>query len=281
MFLKPRTLRKSSGLSLVELMAVVAIIGVLLGLLLPAIQASRESSRRSRCGDNLKGYAFAVKAYEQRMAKFPPASTSNPKARHGLVPFIVGDLDGAGFGGEYDFKVSWNDAANSAAINQDIPVLICPDSPEVRQQVTDYVPAPSVSGTLFQPLIAKGYLTMRSQWLSILQPDVRLVNTASVRDGLSRSFMVFEVAGRPTMYRAGEKLGGNHEGAHWASDGSSTNIRRICNERQIVNCENIFGVYSFHPDGCNYAYGDGAVRYHTIDMSPEAWMSLFTMAAGD
>lgn len=275
------TLRKPTGLSLIELMVVIAIIGALLGLLLPAVQASRESSRRSRCGENLKGYAFAVKAYEQRMGKFPPSSTANPAARHGLVPFIVGDLDGASFGGEYDFKVSWNDSANATAINQDIPVLVCPDTPEARHQVTDYVPAPSLSGTLYEPLISKGYVTRRSQWLSILQPDGRLVNTASVRDGLSRSFLVFEVAGRPGKYRAGEKLAGNHEGAHWASDGSSTNVRRVCNEKQIANCENIFGIYSFHPDGCNYAYGDCSVRYHTIDISPEAWISLFTMAAND
>lgn len=276
-----RRSRKFAGLSLVELMAVIAIIGILLGLLLPAVQAARESSRRSQCGENLKGYAFAVRAYEQRLGQFPPSSTTNPQARHGLVPFVMTDLDGAGVRGEYDFKVSWNEGRNAEVTKQDIPVLICPDTPEARQQVTDYVPAPSLSSTLFQPLISKGYIEKRKEWLSILQPDVRFVNTASVRDGLSNSFLLFEVAGRPGTYRAGEKLAAIHEGAHWASDGSSTNVRRICNEKQIVNCENIFGIYSFHPDGCNYAYGDGTVRYHTIDMSPQAWISLFTMAAGD
>ncbi len=279
--LRTGKLRKTAGLTLVELLVVVAIIGALLGLLLPAVQASREQGRRSQCGDNLRGYAFAVRAYEQRMGKFPPSSTVNTGARHGLIPFVMGDLNGGTFGGEYDFSVSWNDGKNSAAINQDIPFLICPDTPEARPQATDYVPAPSVSSTLFEPLIAKNYIQRRSQWLSILQPSVRAVNTASVRDGLSRSFMLFEVAGRPDLYRAGEKLTGIHEGAHWASDGSSTNVRRICNDKQIANCENIFGIYSFHPDGCNYAYGDCAVRYHTIDMSPQAWISLFTMAAGD
>lgn len=63
----------SRGFTLVELLVVIAIIGVLVGLLLPAVQAARESARRNRCTGNMKQVALAVLNYESANKQFPPA----------------------------------------------------------------------------------------------------------------------------------------------------------------------------------------------------------------
>lgn len=270
--------REWAGLTIVEMLVVVAILGVLLGLLLPAVQSARERSRRSQCSTNLRTLALAVRSYEARFRRFPPSHTVDPEPLYGLVPYVLDGLDQVSMRDAFQFDASWNAPKNAEAIKQDIPALVCPETPEARAQVTDYVPAPSVSSTLYVPLLAKQLIDPQRSWWSMLQPQIRRVNAATVSDGLSNSFMLFEAAGRPGMFNEGVRINGTHGGAHWASDGSSTSVRRVCNESQLANCENIQGIYSFHPEGCNYAFGDASVRFLSVAMDPRAWIAAFTMA---
>ncbi len=78
--------------TLVELLVVIAIIGILVGLLLTAVQAAREASRRMQCSNNLKQLAWATHNYESTFKRFPGLTGSrsfSPQAR--VLPFIEQD----------------------------------------------------------------------------------------------------------------------------------------------------------------------------------------------
>src|SRR5262245_5731596 len=88
-----RSLR--AGFSLIELLVVVAIIGVLIALLLPAIQQAREAARRTQCKNNLKQLGVALHNYESAHRVFPPGRLNFPmvfSAQAQLLPFLEAEI---------------------------------------------------------------------------------------------------------------------------------------------------------------------------------------------
>ncbi len=123
----------SRGFTLVELLVVIAIIGVLVSLLLPAVQAVREAARRTQCSNNLKQLGLALHSFEGSHEHFPPGATAVVNNTTNLPDFISGGFGlllpylEQDLGPLYDPSQQWILQRPEAASTV-IPVFLCPSS---------------------------------------------------------------------------------------------------------------------------------------------------------
>jgi len=126
--------RQSQGFTLVELLVVIAIIGILIGMLLPAVQQVREAARRIQCANNVRQSSLAILSFESANSRFPAGWTSQNESNllpgwawsAQLLPFI----EKTNLADQIDFNDSITSSNNSLVHQQVVSAYLCPSDPD-------------------------------------------------------------------------------------------------------------------------------------------------------
>ncbi len=117
--------------TLIELLVVIAIIGVLVGLLVPAVQSARSAARRTQCQNNLKQIGIALSSYLSEHTVLPMSAVAG--TGHGInqscFMLIMPELEQRPLYAAYNFLVENYDPANSTVVGTAIPNFLCPETP--------------------------------------------------------------------------------------------------------------------------------------------------------
>jgi type II secretory pathway pseudopilin PulG len=224
-------------MTLLELLVVVAILGVLIGLLLPAVQKVRAAAARLSCGNNLRQAGLALHQFEGDRGAFPPGAVSGPlpragiraDAQHGCWPFLLPYLEQEAMSGRYRWDVDFFDPANQPAVATPLKVQQCPAAEADRFVLMEHAEGAFVEGGQgacidYAPvrgvdpgLAARGLVDPAGNYEGAL-PVNRMTRVADITDGASGTLLVAEDAGRPQRWQAGRCVPGAFSfGGPWAS----------------------------------------------------------------
>jgi prepilin-type processing-associated H-X9-DG protein len=205
--------------------------GVLIALLLPAVQAAREASRRMACANNLKQIGLALHNYHDTYKTFPPAyiADADGKPMHSWRVLILPFIESSHVYQQYDFNEPWNGPNNSQLAHMMPAVYRCPTDPVITTNTTAYL---AISG--------KGSVFNDGQGSSIM----------NITDGASNTILVTEVAGSTV---------------HWMEP---RDLDLNTMQMAINATEDGTTISSHHPGGAQVIFADGAVRFLADSLDP-------------
>ncbi|MEO8165611.1 MAG: DUF1559 domain-containing protein [Betaproteobacteria bacterium] len=301
--------RWHTGFTLVELLVVIAIIGILVALLLPAVQAAREAARRMSCQNNLKQIALALHNYHDTLKVFPPSSLSgfgkgvwnypgtgptDPNIRlHSFASLLLPYLEQANIQDQINYNVSALDPANHAMASQVLPFYRCP-SFSGRDFSDDplYVTTAGYNQFAIRNYVVIGARTVVG--LSGFVPAEGVMFPGSktgfhdVIDGTSNTLAFAETREqRSSVWIDGTSAA---VAARWTDLSSPT----FAGNTASINYKPYFpgGVFpnsigsdygpsSFHPGGAQHAFVDGSVQFIKSTINVLVYDALASRAGGE
>ena len=304
--------KKRSAFTLVELLVVIAIIGVLMALLLPAVQAAREAAKRSSCENNLKQIGLAFHNYADANKGWPGSRTfsagspSNPS--RGWVIDLLPFIESEPLRKAYRYDREFYQPENQPVVSTPVSFMQCPSSPDQNRILPLTLTVSGVSNNYGSAAAGDYWVHHRgvrrfdgvtkSVPLSSGPGSSNTLNSLGlVTDGLSQTILVVEMAMKPQKWilgvRQADPTGDVFNGAAapgWAycvstppsvfsADGlTSWGVvgAGTATESQYpcaVNCNNS-GVYAFHPAGANSLFCDGSVHFLSTKLSSNVFLAL-------
>ena len=283
------TRRSCRGFTLVELLVVIAIIGILIAMLLPAVQAAREAARRTQCLNNLKQHALAIHNYNDAMKLFPPGYVSNfpgienstTWCRQGGVqgpPWTVLILPYAEFEAQhdaFDLTQPYHNTSNqmdpaNAGFARPLTLYHCPS--DIRLQTNPILGcyfgvqgggvAPDCGNSACSPANERG------MYVSGMLFGGSKLTFRDVLDGTTNVFLIGE---------------SRYGGAAWAASAKQDTCayaRNLAGAQDPINLFPYPGIHdtrgfsSYHPGGCHFAMVDGSVHFFRQTMSMSIYRAL-------
>lgn len=232
-----------SGVTLIEILVVIGITGILLAILIPAVQSARESARRVSCQNNLRQLALAVHNHETTQGALPnlyfgtflkqPRTAIDEFHFHSWRTAILPHLEQTALYERIDLSLAATDAGNQANLNTSVSVFVCPSTstqnmivPDILEYNNGAIPTKNigtaarsdyeaVSGVNYNPAVSgSGDLSGvkfgpwgETQYDANRNPvSYNSGRFANVSDGLSNTILIGERAGRPDLYRRGQSV---------------------------------------------------------------------------
>ncbi len=298
-------------------------------MLLPALAGAKKKATRTVCTNNMKQLGLAILNYESSNRVLPlaytpnytgqkyagscplkpglPGNPSNKIPAQNVLSFILPYMEQQSLYDQIDFGRSWDSLTgatgrtpNFRVVKANIADFVCPSAPgRTDLYVSDYAVLAFINEAGYCGAELSGLAATKrdTSTLTGLLDDTP-ISIRKVTDGLSKTLMLFEDAGRPIYFERGaetplgEAVGPltqlyNTGGMapEWANPGQYFGYGNTsttgCGLTTIMNCTNHNEVYSFHPGGCVFLYGDGGAGFISENMDVDTYISLVTRDAND
>jgi len=307
------SVKARNGFTLVELLVVIAIIGVLVALLLPAIQAARESARRSHCQNNLHQLGIGLQNYVSSFKMFPAG-----QQQYSLVGYTwawcattLDFFEEGAIRNMIQFEYTPLAFQNSRAVSMKIGVYNCPSTsfrdkhrtpedviedvnhngkwdPGDGMALTDYAGISGAHTSARNPLTGKYYVANNGVLLGIgplIKPGQVMLLTAprirpaQILDGLSHTILVGELTGRAWDYERDLPNGAWAYGTNVMPIEFGINRRDPAGNPMAWTEQN--QLYSDHPGGAHVLCCDGSAHFVAEQIDLTTLQSLCSRDGGE